>query len=168
MAKNKKNVRPHYEMLYIVSNRYTEEEVQPVVQSINGIIEKHGGAIGYQEVWGRKKLCYPINHEHYGYYFLTEFDLENNQANELNRELELNNEVVRHMIVSKKARSLEQIEAEKRAEEKRLQEKIKKAEEKEVKTDKEVKKEINESKKALNLKDLDEKLDKILDTDDLL
>ena len=168
MAKNKDNAIPHYEMLYIVSNQYTEDEVKPIVENVNKMIEKHDGKVTYSEVWGKKKFCYPINHKHHGYYFLVEFDSTGGKINEFDREMGLSNETVRHMIVAKKLRSALEIETEKRALEDQAKEKIKKEEEKEIKQEKEEEKEKIKIKKPVDLKDLDKKLDKILDTDDLL
>ncbi|MEA3449517.1 MAG: 30S ribosomal protein S6 [Patescibacteria group bacterium] len=168
MAKNKDNVISHYEMLYIVSNQYTEDEVKPIVDGVNKTIEKYDGKITYSEVWGKKKFCYPINHKHHGYYFLVEFDLVGSKINKFDRETGFNAEIVRHMIVAKKLRSVLEIEEEKRVAEGRAKAKIKQAEEKEIKEEKKEKKEKSKSKKAVDLEDLDAKLDKILDTDDLL
>jgi len=163
MAKNKSNKTPHYEMLYIISNKFTEDELKPIREKVGKTITDNGGAVTYAEEWGKKKFTYPIEHFHHGYYQLLEFDLEADKVAGLDRTFRLSNEILRHMLVAKPVRSTEEIEAEKRAAEKRVA-KMKEKEEKEIK--KEEKK--PEKKKLVDLKDLDEKLDKILETDDLL
>ena len=82
----------------------------------------------------------------------------------IDRDLRMSHEVLRHQIVVREFRSAEEIKEEK----KKTQEKIiKETEAKEVK---EVKEKISKERSSVkvNLKDLDEKLDKILETDDLL
>ncbi len=161
MAKNKTSETPHYEMLYIVSNKYSENEVLPIVQTVNKIIKKEGGTITYEESWGKKRLSYPIKHFNHGYYNLVEFDLEGKKLAKLNDLIRMSAEILRHQIVSKKKLTEEEI---KMAKEKQ-KEQIKKTENKEKKED-DLKKE--EKKGTVKLKDLDEKLDKILSTNDLL
>ena len=166
MAKSKKSETPHYELLYIVSNQYTENEVAPIQAELKSIIEKNHGAVTYSENWGKKKLMYPINNFNHGYYALYEFDCESSNLGKINEELRLDNKILRFMIVSKKARSQEQIEEEKRKAREIVKKEVKETE-KMKEAEEQVEKAPKEEKKV-NLKDLDEKLDKILDTDDLL
>ncbi|RLC38598.1 30S ribosomal protein S6 [Candidatus Falkowbacteria bacterium] len=163
MAKNKKNEIPHYELLYIVSNKYTEDELKPIVLNVNKTIEENGGKITYKEDWGKKKLAYSIKHFNYGYYSLAEFDIEGGQVEKIDKELRMSSEILRHTIVVKIAKTAEEIKAEKT----RAKVIVKKAiKEKRKEKEEPLKKE--EPKTKVDLKDLDEKLDKILDTDDLL
>jgi small subunit ribosomal protein S6 len=165
MAKNKSNDTPHYEMLYIIPNRFTEDEVKPVVEQVEKQITAKGGVVTYAEDWGKKRFAYPIAHQQHGYYRLLEFDLAPDRLGELDRELKISNDVVRYMIVSKPKRSAEEIKAEKQAAQKRRkEERAARAEAAQPAKAPEPK----EKKKDVDLKDLDEKLDKILETDDLL
>ncbi len=164
MAKNKSSEIPHYEMLYIVANKYSEDELKPIVENVNKTIEKEGGKITYEESWGKKKLAYPIQHFHYGYYTVVEFDIPAKKMAKLNDLFRMSAEILRHMIVSKKKLSEEEIK--KKQEEK---EKLsKKEEKKEEKKDEKAKLEEEKKKGSVKLEELDEKLDKILDTNDLL
>jgi len=163
MAKNKKNKIPHYELLYIVSNKYTEDELKPIVLNVNKIIKENGGNITYKEEWGKKKLAYPIEHFNYGYYNLAEFDVEGGQVEKINKALRMSSEVLRYTIVAKAVKTAEEIQAEKV--------KVKAIAKKAIKEKRREKEEPlkkEEHKAKVDLKDLDEKLDKILDTDDLL
>ncbi len=203
MSRTKKITEPHYELLYIVSNKYTEQEIAPIAEKIKTLIKESDGEVTYTEDWGKKKLAYPINHFNHGYYFLIEFDLAGAKLNWVDTEIKHMSEILRHQIVSKKKRTLDEINNEKRILEKqakRAAEKRAEAEAEELRPSgpakktaykrkddpvvavpekKESKDEILEEKKKeekpkskeevqLNLDKLDEKLDKILDTDDLL
>lgn len=163
MAKNKKNEIPHYELLYIVSNKYTEDELKPIIENVDKIIKENNGTITHKEEWGKKKLAYPIKHFNYGYYNLAEFDVEAGQVEKINKALRMLAEVLRHTIVAKTVKTEEEIKAEKEKAKAIAQKAIK---EKRKEKEEPVKKE--ERKTKVDLKDLDEKLDKILDTDDLL
>ena len=164
MNENKPAGNSHYEMLYIISNQFTEEEVKPIVAKTKNLIVNNGGNITYSEEWGKKRLAYPIKNFGYGYYFLVEFDLGIDKLRKINKTLNMSSEILRHQIAAKAKRSAEEIKAEKDKTERKMVEK-KIAEEKAEEQKEEASK--KEAKK-LDLKDLDEKLDKILNTDDLL
>lgn len=161
MAKNKSGNIPHYELLYIVPNKYSEDELKPIFSKVNKLITDNEGKITYEEDWGTKKMTYSIKGFNHGYYHLVEFDASGEKVNKINHELRIDRDVLRHMIVSKAVVSEEEREAKKRKAEKQM---IKKVEEKA----KQEEKPKENPKKKVDMKELDEKLDKILDTDDLL
>ncbi len=161
MAKNKLGNVPHYELLYIVSNKYSEDELKSIVEKINKIITDNKAKITYEEVWGKKKMCYPIQGFNYGYYQLAEFDSDEESINKINHELRIDRDILRHMIVVKTVVSEEEREAQKKKAEKKMIEKVEESKKQEEKPK-------EAPKKKVNMKELDEKLDKILDTDDLL
>jgi small subunit ribosomal protein S6 len=157
MAKSKKVEAPHYELLYIISNKYSEDELKPIIQKVGKIIKDNRGNITKAEEWGKKRLAYPIKHFNYGYYNLVEFDIEGGKIEKINRTLRMTREILRHQMVVKKVKTPTEIKKEKEISEKIAT----KAKEKE-------KLEEEKIKGKVDLKDLDKKLDKILDTDDLL
>lgn len=161
MAKNKLGKVPHYELLYIISNKYSEDELRPIVEKVNKIISDNKSKITYEEVWGKKKMCYPIKGFNYGYYQLAEFDSDEESVNKIKYELRINRDILRHMIVAKVAISESERENQKKRAEKKM---IAKVEE----NKKQEEKPKEEPKKKVDMKELDKKLDKILDTDDLL
>lgn len=167
MARNKKSEVPHYEMLYIVSNKYTEKEVETIQEEVKKIIEKHDGKITYSENWGKKKLMYPINHFNHGYYALYEFDALAANMQKINDEVRLDNKILRFMVVSKKARTKSEIQEEKMRAQEILKQEVKETEKEKEAEEKKEEAPKKEDKKV-DLKELDDKLDKILDTDDLL
>ncbi len=162
MAKNKSAEIPHYEILYIISNRYAEDELKPIIERARKMIEDNGGKITATEEWGKKRLAYPINNFGYGYYILSEFDAPGENIDKINNAFRMSNEILRHMVTIKKVKTAEEIKREEEISKKiaskaAAREKIKSEGEKEkAKTGK------------VDLKELDEKLNKILETDDLL
>jgi len=161
MSKTKPTSDSHYELLYIISNKFTEDEAGEIVKKAKGIITANEGKVTLTESWGKKRLAYPIDHFSYGYYNLVEFDLAKVDLAKVDKAFKMSREILRHQIVKKKIKTVEQIKEEKEIAKKIAVKTVK--EEKEAKAKAEAKDE-----KKLELKDLDEKLDKILDTDDLL
>jgi len=159
MTKVKSSDIPHYELLYIVSNKYTEEELPPIMDKIREIIKEQGGNITFSEEWGKKRLAYSVEHFHHGYYTLIEFDVTGDKLAQINRSFRLMNEILRFQIVKKKVKTAVEIK-----EEREIAEKIA-AKQAQVE---EKKKEKKKDKEKVDLKELDEKLDKILEADDLL
>ncbi|PIY78629.1 MAG: 30S ribosomal protein S6, partial [Parcubacteria group bacterium CG_4_10_14_0_8_um_filter_35_7] len=49
----------HYELLYIIPAKYSEKELQPVINQVIPLIKKAGGEILRDDNLGRKKLAYP-------------------------------------------------------------------------------------------------------------
>ncbi|MDD5032343.1 MAG: 30S ribosomal protein S6 [Patescibacteria group bacterium] len=165
MSKTKSSGQNHYEILFIIPNKFTEGEADSVVVKVKKIITEEGGNITFSEFWGKKQLAYPIKQNSYGYYSLLEFDLDGEKLAKINRVLRMSNDVIRFEIVRKKVKTAEQLEKAKKISEKiavKNMAKEQKAEEKETL------KQVQGKEKKLDLKDLDEKLDDILNTKDLL
>lgn len=90
-----------YEMLYILNSSMSDEEKNNLVEKINSMIEKVGGKIGNVDKWGDKKFAYPINYKNEGYYCLVNFEADVNSVKPLSDLLNITENVIRHMIVSK-------------------------------------------------------------------
>ncbi len=169
MAKNKSSEIPHYELLYIVPNNYTEDEVKGIKANVDKLIADQGGKITHEEYWGKKKFCFPIKHGQHGYYLLSEFDMEAANLAKVNTELRMSHEVLRHMIVTKTIMTEKQAELERKRQEALIAERAAKKEKKEESSrPAPVKEAPKEAPKKLSAQELDDKLDKILETDDLL
>ncbi|MBP6942614.1 MAG: 30S ribosomal protein S6 [Candidatus Buchananbacteria bacterium] len=108
----------NYELLYIISNKYTEAELDTVRAKVNGLLTKYGAVIGFTDFMGRRKLAYPIDHEAHGYYILTEFEIEDGTVlQSLTNDLRLDKEVVRAQMIAKPKITKDEIERFKRRQE---------------------------------------------------
>ncbi len=90
-----------YELLYLVPTQYTDDEVVEIKTKIAGLLEKLGGTIISNEVLGKIRLAYPINKIRHGSYVLVYFDAEGEAIKELDRQLSLAEELLRHTIVTR-------------------------------------------------------------------
>lgn len=161
MSKTKSDAIPLYELLYMIPNKFTEDELKPIMAKVNKAITEKGGKITLSEEWGSKRLAYPIKSMSHSYYNLIEFEADGKKISEIDKILRMMNEVMRHQIVVKKRKTEEAI-----AKEKKITEKI--ASKKKEETAKEEKETKTKKQEKVDLMQLDKKLDKILDTDDLL
>jgi len=93
----------HYELLYIIGAKMTEEEVSPLIEGVTNIIKEVGGEIKREENWGKRKLAYSIDRFQYGYYFLSVIDMEPEMVPGLNGQLRLNSDIIRYQIVKVKS-----------------------------------------------------------------
>lgn len=173
MSKTKASGTTHYEILFIIPNKFTDDEAKTVAEKVGQVITTNGGQITHTEYWGKKKMAYEIKHNAYGYYGLFEFDLEGNLLAKVDQNLRLSADVLRHQIIIKKAKSEKEIA---RAQVIRAKIDSKKAAEEKQQAEKEKKASISVTPttttkakdKRVDLKDLDEKLEGILNAKDLI
>lgn len=156
----------NYELLYIVPNQYTDEEAKKIKEKIDAMLKGYGAIIGLEEDMGKKKLAYPIGQVAHGYYFLTEFELEEgSKLASINNDLRLDKEILRAQIVTKQKLTPEQIEKAKKREAARAK-MMKESADKE--TVKPAEQSAKPEKKKVDIKNLDDKLEEMLKTDDLV
>ncbi|MBQ0041406.1 MAG: 30S ribosomal protein S6 [Clostridiales bacterium] len=87
-----------YELLFVLDPDLTEEQKAEMLETIKGIIAADGEA-GEANVWGDKKLAYPINKKSVGYYVVLPFKAGAELPKELDRRLRISDNVMRHIIV---------------------------------------------------------------------
>lgn len=177
MAKVKSPDKTHYEILFIIPNKFTEDETKEIDKKVRKIITDNDGKITYSEDWGKKKLAYAIKRFNHGYYKLLEFDLWGKDLSQIDTSLRMLSEVLRHQIVKKARRTEEEIRKEKKKSEELAKNKKEEGKQPKVEEAKKgfdlvgepkVREKEKPDKKKATLKDLDKKLEDILKTDDLL
>ncbi len=87
-----------YELVYILKPNVDEEKRNQLLDKFRGIIEANG-AIENVDEWGNRKLAYEINKLNEGYYTLVNFTANPEVPKELDRNLKITDEVIRHMII---------------------------------------------------------------------
>jgi small subunit ribosomal protein S6 len=92
-----------YEVMLIIDTGLDDQVVQTTIKSTTDHIVKIGGTLGRTEKWGRRKLAYEIKTDkkkhNDGYYTLIEFSAEPAQITELDRNLRLDDGIVRHKVL---------------------------------------------------------------------
>lgn len=88
-----------YEGMFILdSNRYARDPVGNSDQ-ITEMITKLGGEILASRLWEERRLAYPIDGHRKGTYWLTYFKLESGELSPLNRQCQLNENIVRNLFL---------------------------------------------------------------------
>lgn len=93
----------NYEVMFIINPALEEEKKDAVIERVKGIIEANG-EIGKVDVWGMRKLAYPIEKKAEGYYVVVEFKASPELPKELDRRLRISDDVMRHIIINKDAK----------------------------------------------------------------
>ncbi len=89
-----------YEMMFIVKTTIEEAAVNTTVENLKSVITSMKGEITDSKDLGQKKLAYPINKEITGFYYVVDFTANNELVAELDRKAKIDENVIRHMIIS--------------------------------------------------------------------
>jgi ribosomal protein S6 len=90
----------NYEVLFIIDPALEDEKKEATIEAVKEIIASEG-EVGNVDVWGMRKLAYPINKKSEGYYVVIEFKAEPTLPKELDRRLKISDNVMRHLIDNK-------------------------------------------------------------------
>lgn len=88
-----------YELVVIISPEVVEEKFDATIDSVSQFVTEKGGTVSNVEQWGKKRLAYPIEHFMEGSYVLTRFSLKPALSKELEANLQISEEVLRHLLV---------------------------------------------------------------------
>jgi small subunit ribosomal protein S6 len=88
-----------YEMVIIVSPEVAEEKFEATIDNISRYITGKGGVVSDVQRWGKRKLAYPIKHFMEGSYVLIQFTLKTDFCKELEANLRISEEVLRHLLI---------------------------------------------------------------------
>lgn len=91
----------NYEVMYILDPVSEDAEKEAFSERVQGVITENGGVVGNVDVWGMRKLAYPIQKKNEGYYTVIEFQAEPELPKELDRRLKIADICMRHIIVNK-------------------------------------------------------------------
>ena len=93
-----------YELVTILSPQLGDEEVPAAVDRINNFVVSRGGEIQDVDNWGRRRLAYPIQRFNEGNYVVTQLSLDAPRAAELDANLRISEDVIRHLLVRNEAK----------------------------------------------------------------
>ena len=88
-----------YETLFVVKPTLTEEETAEEIAKIKDILAKEGAELLATNDMGMRKLAYPVEKNDRGYYTVLLFKAEGTVINELERNLKINEEVLKFLTV---------------------------------------------------------------------
>lgn len=88
-----------YEMMVILDPEVDERTVQPSLDKYLQVITTDKGTIDKVDIWGRRRLAYPIKKKNDGIYAVVNFTSESATAKELERQLGLNETILRTKLI---------------------------------------------------------------------
>ena len=90
---------PLYECVLIARNDVTQQQVEAVADTIATQLETEEGSIQKREYWGLRSLAYRIKKNRKGHYLLLGLDAKPASINEIERQLSLNENILRFMTI---------------------------------------------------------------------
>jgi small subunit ribosomal protein S6 len=94
----------HYELMVILDPDLEERTVAPSLDKFLNVVRKGGGTVEKVDVWGRRRLAYDINKKAEGIYAVVDMTAEPAVAQELDRQLGLNESVLRTKLLRPEVR----------------------------------------------------------------
>ncbi len=88
-----------YELVFIVSPEVSDDSITNIINSVTQFITNKNGVVSNVEQWGKKKLAYPIKRFLEGNYVLTRLQMSPALINELEANLKISEQIIRHLLV---------------------------------------------------------------------
>jgi small subunit ribosomal protein S6 len=105
-----------YEVMLILPAEADEQVVSTAIDRIAKVVSTDGGEVGTIDRWGRRRFAFEIDHQNEGYYVVANFTADPAVQPELDRVLNLADEVIRHKVIALPAKGRHAKRAEARGE----------------------------------------------------
>ena len=88
-----------YELMVIIDGDADDAAVDAAIQRINDQVQAKQAEIKTTDKWGRRRFAYEIDHKHEGSYVVLEILAEGGALDDLERQLRLADDIVRHKLI---------------------------------------------------------------------
>ena len=88
-----------YELMVIFDGELDDAGVEAAVKRIEQQVTAKDGRIATTERWGKRRFAYEIAHKHEGYYIVFQVFAAGGELDDLERQLRLADDVVRHKLI---------------------------------------------------------------------
>ncbi len=88
-----------YEGVFIARQDASAAQVEGLQDTFAALIEAQGGKVTKREYWGLRNIAYRMKKNRKGHYVLFNIDAPSEAINELDRQLRLNEDVLRHLVI---------------------------------------------------------------------
>jgi small subunit ribosomal protein S6 len=88
-----------YELMVILDPELEERTVAPSLDTYLNVVRNDGGTVENIDIWGRRRLAYEINKKPEGIYAVVTLQAEPATVKELDRQLSLNESVLRTKVI---------------------------------------------------------------------
>ncbi|HET8970445.1 MAG TPA: 30S ribosomal protein S6 [Candidatus Nanopelagicales bacterium] len=89
----------HYELMVILDPDVEERTVGPALDQFLTVVKKDGGNVEKVDIWGRRRMSFEIKKKAEGIYAVVDLQAEPATVKELDRQLNLNEAVLRTKVI---------------------------------------------------------------------
>ena len=93
-----------YEIMIILDPEVEERTVAPSLDKYLSVVKNDGGSVDKVDIWGRRRMAFDIKKKSEGIYAVVDFTASPDTAKELDRQLGLNEVVLRTKVLRADAR----------------------------------------------------------------
>ncbi|MCS7233021.1 MAG: 30S ribosomal protein S6 [Synergistetes bacterium] len=90
-----------YEMMVVFDPALEEEALKEEISKVEDLIRKGEGNVEKVDLWGRRRLAYPVNKKREGIYAVFYFQVGPESLKEIDRVMKIDQKVMRFMIVKR-------------------------------------------------------------------
>jgi small subunit ribosomal protein S6 len=88
-----------YEVAFILQPDLDETSLNALVDKVKGWVTAAGGQVAQTDLWGRRRLAYPIRKQKEGQYILMQTQMTTTGTREVERNLRLTEQVMRFQVI---------------------------------------------------------------------
>ena len=88
-----------YELTIVLKPDLEETKANGIIDNVTQFITNHEGTLVKVDRWGKRKLAYPIKHFLEGNYTLAQFKMKPVYSRELESNLRISEDILRHLLV---------------------------------------------------------------------
>ena len=88
-----------YELVFIARQDVSTKQVEDLAKNFGKVVNDNGGELKNTESWGLRTLAYKINKNRKGHYTLMHFDAPHAAMAEMERQMKLNEDVLRYLTL---------------------------------------------------------------------
>ena len=89
----------NYELMSVFRPDLEDQGLQDAVEKLKALIAARGGEVASSDIWGRRRMAYPIRDFRDGVYNVSKLKMDPANADELERNLHLNDQILRYLLI---------------------------------------------------------------------
>lgn len=89
----------NYELMTVFRPDLEDQGLQDAVEKVKTLIAARGGEVDSSDIWGRRRMAYPIRDYRDGVYNVSKLKLDPSSADELERNLHLSDQILRYLLI---------------------------------------------------------------------
>lgn len=87
-----------YELVFIVHPDLEDNPIKDLIEQVKGWITDSGGTVSNVDIWGKRKLAYPIRKQSEGQYVLIHGEMDPDITAQMERNFRLTEPIMRFLI----------------------------------------------------------------------